>query len=434
MEINVKKIKELYLKKAIISLLLMTTAQSGLAEDDIWAALTGGKLDFSLRYRYEHVDDDLRPDEGNASTVRTTLGYKTGDFYGAHAYLQFEDVTAVFEDDYDDGTTRNTKGNFAVIPDPEDTEVNQAFIGLNTFNNTFIKAGRQVITPRKAPFHRHLGNVLWRQNWQTQDALTITNTYFKDTTLLYGYLWNTNRIFSDDAPDPRGNFDQDSHIVNVQNKTFKYANIEAYYYNLDMDNSRANSSETFGVRVNGAVPATELFKVVYAGEFANQSDAGKNPTSYDADYYLAEGGLKFKFDGPINSLLLKGSYEVLESDSGAFAFRTPLATGHAYQGWADRFLTTPADGIEDVYITMVATGFSGTKLIVSYHDIDSNNLGYDYGEELDIWLTKKFMKHYTVGLKYSEYSADDNATLLARNGGGVTADVTKIWAYVALKF
>ncbi len=422
-----------------LSTLLLGTSVASRAEtnDELWQALTGGKIDFSLRYRYEHVDDDLRPDEGKASTVRTTLGYKTGDFFDLiHAYIQFEDVTSIFEDDYDDGTTRNTKTNFAVIPDPTGTEVNQAFFGVKAPASTLIKTGRQIITPRAAPFHRFLGTVLWRQNWQTHDAITFTNTHFKDTTLLYGYLWNTNRIFGDDAPDPRGNFDQDSHIFNIQNTTFKYANLEGYYYNLEMDNSALNSSETFGGRINGAIPfpSMETVKIVYAGEYATQSDTGENPVSYDADYYLAEGGLKFSFDGPINSVLLKASYEVLESDNGTFAFRTPLATGHAYQGWADRFLTTPADGIEDTYFTMVATGFNGTKLIVSYHDIDSDNLDYEYGDEIDVWLTKTFMKHYTVGLKYSDYSADDNTTLTTRNVGGVTADVSKFWGYFVVKF
>ena len=46
---------------------------------------------------------------------------------------------------------------------------------------------------------------------------------------------------------------------------------------------------------------------------------------------------------------LNAGYEVLGADNGV-GFATPLATGHKFQGWADKFLTTPGDGIEDVYI------------------------------------------------------------------------------------
>ncbi len=61
-------------------------------EDALWSALTSGKPDLSVRWRYEHVDDDLRPggvklDQANASTVRATLGYGTGAFHGFSAYL-----------------------------------------------------------------------------------------------------------------------------------------------------------------------------------------------------------------------------------------------------------------------------------------------------------------------------------------------------------
>jgi len=41
-------------------------------------------------------------------------------------------------------------------------------------------------------------------------------------------------------------------------------------------------------------------------------------------------------------------YEVLEGN-GAIGFATPLATLHAFNGWADMFLTTPANGLKDLY-------------------------------------------------------------------------------------
>ena len=43
---------------------------------------------------------------------------------------------------------------------------------------------------------------------------------------------------------------------------------------------------------------------------------------------------------------------MLGSDNGV-GFSTPLNNGHRYQGWADKFLATPGDGIEDVLEAIV---------------------------------------------------------------------------------
>jgi hypothetical protein len=60
-------------------------------------------------------------------------------------------------------------------------------------------------------------------------------------------------------------------------------------------------------------------------------------------------------------------------------------------------------------------------------------LSYDYGDEIDLLLTKTFRKHYTVGTKIGIYDSDTNATNIAR-GGSRAADVTKIWAWAQIKF
>ena len=41
-------------------------------------------------------------------------------------------------------------------------------------------------------------------------------------------------------------------------------------------------------------------------------------------------------------------------------FTTPLATLHKFQGFADKFLTTPANGIRDTYIELATKRFRTT--------------------------------------------------------------------------
>ena len=58
------------------------------------------------------------------------------------------------------------------------------------------------------------------------------------------------------------------------------------------------------------------------------------------------GGLVFLLGssvGPADTLSAGLGWEVLggDEDEPGEAFRTPLATLHAFNGWADQFLTTP---------------------------------------------------------------------------------------------
>ena len=399
-------------------------------DQSLWTALSGGKFDFSAEWRYEHVDDNVALDQANASLLRTTLGYSTGQFFSFDGRIQVQDVRAIGPDDYNDATGRpGAKTSYAVVADPEDTDFIEGYIGFNGIPDTVIRAGRQLVTYRDAPFHRFMGTILWRRNWQNHDAITVMNKSLPNTTLQYAYSWNINRIFTDRAVGARAEFDSNSHLFNAQYTGFSLAKLEGYTYLLDFDNAAAFSTDTFGIRASGAYPATQTFKLLYAGEYAYQSDAANNPADYDVDYLLAEIGGNLSFKGPVQAFILKFSYEQLEGD-GSNAFNTILGTNHAYQGWADRFLITPADGIEDYYVTAIIKAF-GAQFIASYHDLNSDNLDYDYGTEIDLQATMTFKEHYSVGIKYAYYDADVNANNAA---GPLANDTSKFWVWAGFKF
>ncbi len=418
--------KPFLIASILLSSFIMTQTY---AEDAFIEALKGGTFDFQFNPRYEFVDDELRAagnQQADALTARTALGYKTGDFHNVFGYLQFENITDITSDDqYND--TNNGRTNLPVIADPSGTEINQAFLGIKLFeDSTIVKVGRQQITPRKAPFHRFLGTVLWRQNYQSQDAVTVTNTSLPNTKILGGYMWNNNTIFGTER-------EMKAPIFNVQYGGFKYAKLEGYYYDLEFTNNPGISSVTYGGRASGAIPVfNDKTKLVYAGEYATQNEGDNNPTNYDADYYLLEGGFKFALSNEyIKSILFKASYEVLGSDNGVAAFFTPLGTNHAYQGWTDLFVgATPNGGIEDTYLTLVATGKYQTKLIIAYHMLEADVGGFDYGDELGVWFIKKFNKNYTLGIKYAGYNGDTNAGNAAR----FAADLTRFWTYFTIDF
>ncbi|MEM7469490.1 MAG: alginate export family protein, partial [Pseudomonadota bacterium] len=426
--------------KPLLALFLLLIQSLATAEDGIETAIkdfiSSGKPTIQLRYRFEHVDDELVPANDAASSIlRAAIGYETGEWNGVSVYAEMEHLAQLFTDDYREGGFDTAKaGLYPIVADPPGTELNRAWVRFTGIKPLDIKVGRQYILFRKAPFHRFMGNVIWRQNHQSFDAIRFDAKPIEGARVTGAYINKVQRIFGDDAPGAAGEFECDCYVFNAQYGGFKYVKLEAYSYLLDIENSTANALDTYGARANGAIPLSETFKFIYAGEFATQSDASSNAIDVDVDYYLAEVGLGIKVGQPfLGNLVLKFDYELLEGD-GTFGFRTPLATAHAFQGWADRFLTTPADGIEDIYITAIASGVFGGKFIFSYHMLDSDNLSYEYGDEINVLYARKFNKHFTVGTKAAIYSADKNATSLARAGGVQNNDVTKVWVWLQFDY
>jgi hypothetical protein len=388
------------------------------AEISLAEVLTDGKVSFSARARYESVEQGNALKDADVFTLRTTLGYKTGQFKGFSGFVELEDVSELGSDGYN--STTNGQTTYSVVADPDGTEVNQAYLQYNGFDTEF-KLGRHELSYRDAPFHRFIGNVLWRQNHQSFDVFSLTNSTLADTKLSYAYINKVNTIFGDDRN--VGTFINDgvivldAHLFNAQYAGLAIGKVEAYGYLFDYEDNETISSKTIGVRLSGAQPLNNAVKVVYTAEYAAQDDY-KDGIMDKQNYYLAELGAKYK------GWMAKVSHEVQEGD-GRFSFKTPLGTNHAYQGWADQFLTTPAQGLEDTYFTVVGKVL-GTKLVAVYHDFETDEDGLDAGSELDVLLQKSFAKHYTVGVKFADYKADDEFAS--------KVDTEKFWFFGQVKF
>lgn len=392
-----QRILKAQLTCAAASLLLLTTP-GALASPTLTEALQqGSSIKVNFRTRYEDVSWDGLEDS-DALTLRSRLSYQSGAWNGFGLTAEMDDVTEIdnkVDYNYGNGTYTNT----AVIADPTGTEVNQAFISYTNFNNQ-IKYGRQRIILDNARF---VGNVGWRQNEQTYDAVSFSNKSLRYTNIFYAYLQNVNRVFGE-ANLTQGDHNQNSHLLNISYTGISAGKLIGYAYMLDNKTVATLSSDTYGVRWQGA--AGDSF--TYNLEYATQSEAADNPNTYSAEYWLAEGTVKVsRFDFTLG-------YEKLGSDEGRVGFATPMATLHAFQGWADRFLNTPANGIEDIYLN-VGVNVLGGKVLVSYHDLSSDFKGLDYGTEYDLQVTKKFgAVAYTA--KYANYSKDTFGS-----------DTTKFW-------
>ncbi|WP_154223562.1 alginate export family protein [Marinicella rhabdoformis] len=403
-----KTLKPLYLLALLPAL--------GQADDAVQAATFGdaiseGKAHVMLRYRFEHVDQDGKSKNANASTLLTRLNYLTKDYNGWQVFLEADNVSEVGIDDFNAGMGNTpNRGEYPIVADPSGTEVNQAWVQFKHNNNKF-KLGRQRIVLDN---QRFVGGVAWRQNEQTYDSFSM-DFNFDDSRLFVAYIDKVHRIFGDDVA--AGNHDNQSFLINYSNKLNQNSKLGIYHYNIDNENAAAFSTATTGAFFEWGNKGADL-PLNFKAEFAQQSDNADNPVNYTANYYRLDAGIQFK------PMKLLAGYEVLTGDankSGAM-FRTPLATLHAFNGWADQFLNTPQAGIEDAFIgSQFNTG--SFKWQVLFHDFNVEDGSSDLGNEVDLSVAKKLSKRTKGLFKIAHF-----------DGKGARKDVDKVWFMLQANF
>lgn len=372
---------------------------AGEEADSITAAIAGGDATLALRYRFEYVDDTTAR-EALASTLKTRITYKTLPYKNVSATLEMDNNSVVGEDKYSDSGADPDEE--ALVLDATYTEVNQAYVDVSAIENTLVRYGRQRVLLDN---QRFVGGVGWRQNEQTYDAFAVVNSSLPDTTILFANVYNVNTFTG-------GDIDGNNHqIYHINNKSIAGLNLSGYFYDLK------DISDTFGVRATGKVKASDELSILYTAELAKQETDTGAATEVETDYMNIEAGVS------ISGITAKLGYEVLGSDDGTGAFQTPLATKHAFNGWADKFAkATPANGLVDTSIT-VSSKVLGPKLAIKYHNFDADEGNGKYGSEVDLLVAKKFSDNYTGVIKAAHYSADDHSK-----------DTTKLWLQLAAKF
>ena len=247
-----------------------------------------------------------------------------------------------------------------------------------------LKGDRQAIIIDN---QRYVGGVAWRQNMQTFDAAGFDWAPSSDFVLSYDYVWRVNRIFgSETFVPPFTDFKGDSHLINAKFKNLPVGTLTTYVYSLDLPNVATPgvfSSNTFGAHLTGDAFGDASFWL----EYAHQVDACG-----------------------------------LGSDNGR-AFQTPLGTNHAFNGFADAFLVTPAGGLNDFYASIGKKFDCGLGLTGFYHYFWDDGFDISRGQEIDVVATMPLGKGFTALAK--------GAFLW---GQGAQPDVTRVSLEVNYKY
>jgi hypothetical protein len=358
------------------------------------------------RARYEHVEQDGLAQDADALTFRVRAGVQ-GSAGPWSALVEAQGTLAATGDYYDGLHGAATR---PLVADPENIALYRAQIQYKAKALT-VTAGRQKIM---LDDERFVGNAPFRDNAQTFDAVRVELVPLKGLKADLTFAWDVRTIWGVEGAGARQQgVGGDNVFANLSYVT-PIGTVTGFAYLVDQDEAAVQgyrlSSQSYGVRLAGSQALGRKAKLSYQASWATQSDYRNNPNAYRADYYLLDAGLD------VSGFKLGAGYEVLGADKGAAltSFQTPLATGFKFQGWADKFLTTPPDGVRDLYgnIGYGAKAFGPFKAVTlqaAYHRFESDRLVRHYGDEIDLLASGKLGKT-TVSLRYADYDADRFAT------------------------
>ena len=449
-----------------------------------------GKNMMSFRLRYETVDQDgfqpgnllgltapannptrneeLKKAEG--LTLRSLIGWQTAPYKNFSFAAQLTNVTK-FVDNFND-STNNTMINgvsnqarnieYAKIVDPSDTDVNQLYVDWTGLKNTKFRLGRQQTNLDNVRF---IGDIAFRQVMQVFDGVSVINKSIPNTEVFLAHFEQVKQITTKTRDD--GALD----IANIKYRISPTESLVGYAYldgfddlglgrawfgnggatpvataagkNGTINQASDQGNKILGVRLDGTHPFNPNFRAHYTAEYAKQTDYSGGDSRIDAHYYKIGGGLGF------DNFNMRIDQELLSSNDSKYAFQTPFGTNHLFQGWVDKFLATPVEGIEDTFVTATYR-YGDFVFFADYHILKSDEdfhtvgsglatNGNKFGKEWNVAATWNIDKNWMTKLEYGKFTEDDkyallpsatpanNPTAIANANRGRVRDTDKLW-------
>jgi hypothetical protein len=445
---------KLNLMMACTTLTLTSMAQNTYAEEAVAEpeytfldSIKEGKPMTSFRLRYENVQQDgngpagtpfaTKPlEDANAFTLRSLIGWQTSPFHNFSIAAQIINVTKL-NDNYNDGTSftpinaasnQPDKLGYAKVVDPDQTNINQAYIDWTGIKNTKFRLGRQQTNLDNVRF---IGDIGFRQVMQVFDGVSVINKSIPDTNVYLAHFESVNQINT--RYRTAGALD----IVNAKYSISGTEGITGYGYFSRFDdlgfgnawfgagNPTANqSNKTLGIRLDGTHPFSPNFRAAYTAEYAKQTDYSGGDSRIDAHYMKLGGGVGF------DAFNIRLDQETLSSNNGTFAFQTPFGTNHLFQGWVDKFLATPRQGIKDTFVTATYR-LDDFLFFADYHVLNSDldfakvggGTGDKYGKEWNAAVTYNVNSNIMTKLEYGKFTESDQYV----NTASRVRDTEKLW-------
>jgi hypothetical protein len=377
-----------------------------------------------MRLRWEDVDATSK--SADAVTLRTRAGFEIKDVSTHLGFLAEAVGTIALDKDYNAFPYAVPNNNqyrplLATIADPQTVGLNRVQIQYATKALT-LTVGRQRIN---LDDQRFVGSVGWRQDEQVFDAaraqvhrgaFDLDATYAIQQHSIYGAYGNPRDYYSGKFIFVNGGV-KDGPIT-LKGFAYLLDYDRTGFINLPTTRGQLDSSQTYGMRFATLLPLAKTVSLGLTGSYARQSNYGNNTRGYGVNYFLGDAALT------VHNQTANVGYELMGADAhaagGTWSMQTPMATLHKFDGWADIFLTTPANGLGDTYV-----GFSGKfpkvkalpglNYAASYHWFGSDVGHVKFGNEFDAQLGVKTGRVAWL-VKYASYVAK-----------GFGTDTKKFW-------
>ncbi|GAB5454738.1 MAG: hypothetical protein Hens2KO_09670 [Henriciella sp.] len=351
------------------------------------------------RLRYDVIDQADIPNTGEALTLSARIAAEWTPHKTISVLAEVEGVGALI-DDFNE--TPMPPRDFPFLPDPDHIDLNRLQLQAKLSEQAFLTIGRQNL---RIDDQRFLGMAPFRQNRRSYDAARLSLRTDTAHTFQVGHIGKVNRPLGNRTP--LGEFDSDSWFGNANFQT-PFGRIGVFHYALDLETganwnrNKTLASATSGIRFDGRYHSGPI-KFDVEASYAEQTDYGDNPLSYAADYHLMD------VRAFLGAFEVAVRYEALGGDDQQ-SFQTPLASLHKFQGAADVFLSTPADGLVDYSAQLKFNGgtigpFTDITPKLALHHFEADRGGANYGTEIDIVIGAKLADlKLTLGL--ADYHAD----------------------------
>jgi hypothetical protein len=387
------------LKTWPIAAATLCACQAASAQDVILKPLV------DVRVRSEHVDQDELPRNADAVTARMRSGVQADA--GPLQLLVEAEATLGIVNRFNDGL--NGRAGYPVVPDPANVELNRAQLRYLS-GKLAATAGRQLL---ELSDQRFVGSQTWRQNQQTFDAVHVTWGDPKRVFTDLSYAWSNRTTNGINGIGARQQAISGNNVFALAGVATPVGTVTGFAYLVDQDKAVVQgfrlSSQTYGVRLAGTYRLGNV-GVAYSGSWARQGDWHRNPNDFGANYWLAEATVS---KGLASATL---GHEVLGADDGRplTSVQTPLGSVFRFQGWAGKFVTTPPNGVRDLYVSgalnwKVLGPFAGANLQAVWHRFRSDRLEQHYGTELDLLAGVK-QGHTSLSARFARYRANAFAT------------------------
>lgn len=283
---------------ATIALVMSGLTIVGAAQADDWSTITNALSSSTplvdLRLRFEDVEKTPLTLGAVALTLRARLGVQTGGAWGTHVLVEGNFLVPLI-DDYRSDNAVATNSRYPLVADPRDHSFNRLQLMNNSLPGTTITLGRQRI---QLDDQRFVGNVGWRQDEQTFDALRIVNTSVPKLTIDFSFIDKVHRVYTADSP--QGTYTGDIYLGNLSYRT-PVGKLTGFAYLIDFDPLARNTFPTLTVAAAAALNPVTQSTDTYGGRLSANHTAGPFGWGYIFSY-------AFQRERGDNSLLFTNDY------------------------------------------------------------------------------------------------------------------------------